>query len=72
MKAASVILTDSGGIREGLFPRKASLVMRDNTERPEAVSAGTVLLVGTEAKSIVDEVKKLLDDQDHYTTMAAS
>lgn len=73
MRAASVILTDSGGIQEEAPSLgKPVLVMRNNTERPEAVFAGTVMLVGTEAKSIVAEVKKLLDDQGHYTRMATS
>lgn len=63
MRRAHVILTDSGGVQEeapGLG--KPVLVMRDVTERPEAVTAGTVKLVGTSTQTIVEEVSKLYDD----------
>jgi UDP-N-acetylglucosamine 2-epimerase (non-hydrolysing) len=46
------------------------LVMRDNTERPEAVDAGTVTLIGTDEERIVKEVDRLLHDQDHFDSMA--
>jgi UDP-N-acetylglucosamine 2-epimerase (non-hydrolysing) len=68
---ASIVLTDSGGIQEeapGLG--KPVLVMRDTTERPEAVEAGTVKLVGTNYNKIVSEVAHLLDDAMHYTKMS--
>lgn len=71
MEKASVILTDSGGIQEeapGLG--KPVLVMRDTTERPEALEAGTVELVGTEYFRIVDKVSKLLTDQEAYEKMS--
>lgn len=68
---ASIVLTDSGGIQEeapGLG--KPVLVMRDTTERPEAVDAGTVKLVGTDYDKIVLEVAHLLDDADYYNSMS--
>ena len=71
MEKSTIILTDSGGIQEeapGLG--KPVLVMRDTTERPEALSAGTVKLVGTDFDKIVDEVSLLLDDATHYETMS--
>lgn len=71
MECASIVLTDSGGIQEeapGLG--KPVLVMRDTTERPEALSAGTVILVGTDYDRIVNNVSKLLDDQDAYERMS--
>jgi len=71
MEKSCVVLTDSGGIQEeapGLG--KPVLVMRDTTERPEAVSAGTVKLVGTNYKKIVSETSNLLDDVDYYETMS--
>lgn len=71
MQNANIVLTDSGGIQEeapGLG--KPVLVMRDTTERPEAVEAGTVKLVGTNKQVIVDEVEKLLNDREHYNQMA--
>ena len=64
-------MTDSGGIQEeapGLG--KPVLVMRDTTERPEALEAGTVKLVGTDYDRIVTEVSSLLDDQYHYDAMS--
>jgi UDP-N-acetylglucosamine 2-epimerase (non-hydrolysing) len=71
MQNANIVLTDSGGIQEeapGLG--KPVLVMRDTTERPEAVDAGTVKLVGTNKQVIVDEVEKLLNDPEYYHQMA--
>lgn len=70
MEKSAIVLTDSGGIQEeapGLG--KPVLVMRDTTERPEALEAGTVKLVGTDYDKIVDEVSFLLDDEAHYEAM---
>lgn len=68
---AFLILTDSGGIQEEAPSLgKPVLVMRDVTERPEAVEAGTVRLVGTDEKLIVAETERLLDDARHYASMA--
>ena len=71
MDKSTIVLTDSGGIQEeapGLG--KPVLVMRDTTERPEALEAGTVKLVGTNYDKIVAEVSALLDDQTHYDAMS--
>lgn len=71
MEKCTIVLTDSGGIQEeapGLG--KPVLVMRDTTERPEAVDAGTVKLVGTNYQKIVDNVSQLLDDLEYYNTMS--
>ena len=71
MEMCNIVLTDSGGIQEeapGLG--KPVLVMRDTTERPEAVDAGTVKLVGTDYQKIVDNVSRLLDDAEYYNTMS--
>ncbi len=71
MEQSTLVLTDSGGIQEeapGLG--KPVLVMRDTTERPEAVDAGTVKLVGTNYDLIVKEVSLLLDVKAYYSTMA--
>jgi UDP-N-acetylglucosamine 2-epimerase (non-hydrolysing) len=66
-----VIVTDSGGIQEEAPALgKPVLVLRENTERPEAVSAGVARLVGTDAKRIVREACLLLDDPAHYRQMA--
>jgi UDP-N-acetylglucosamine 2-epimerase (non-hydrolysing) len=71
MQDSSVILTDSGGVQEeGPSLGKPVLVMRDTTERPEAVHAGTVRLVGTDEELIVSEVTRLLTDEDAYSSMA--
>lgn len=68
---ATVVLTDSGGVQEEAPSLgKPVLVMRDNTERPEAVDAGTVRLVGTDARRIVGEVSHLLTDAGAYGRMA--
>jgi UDP-N-acetylglucosamine 2-epimerase (non-hydrolysing) len=71
MEKSYLVLTDSGGIQEeapGLG--KPVLVMRDTTERPEAVDAGTVMLVGTDYDKIVVETSTLLDNQDCYDAMS--
>ncbi|MFA5540262.1 MAG: UDP-N-acetylglucosamine 2-epimerase (non-hydrolyzing) [Bacteroidales bacterium] len=71
MEKSTIVLTDSGGIQEeapGLG--KPVLVMRDTTERPEAVDAGTVKLVGTDYNKIVGEVSLLLDDHNIYNKMS--
>jgi UDP-N-acetylglucosamine 2-epimerase (non-hydrolysing) len=71
MNRAYIILTDSGGIQEEAPSLgKPVLVMRDNTERPEAVSAGTVKLVGTSGDKIISAVQLLLDDPDEYQKMS--
>lgn len=71
MRRAGVILTDSGGVQEEAPSLgKPVLVMRDTTERPEAVDAGTVKLVGTDADLIVLETCKLLDNQAAYNAMS--
>lgn len=68
---STLILTDSGGIQEEAPSiGKPVLVMRDNTERPEAVEAGTVRMVGTETRDIVQGVQTLLDDEVQYNKMA--
>lgn len=71
MEKSTLVLTDSGGIQEeapGLG--KPVLVMRDTTERPEALDAGTVKLVGTDRDKIISEVSRLLDDADYYEKMS--
>lgn len=71
MSKASIVLTDSGGIQEeapGLG--KPVLVMRDTTERPEALASGTVHLVGTDYNKIITEVSTLLDDEEAYHKMS--
>jgi len=71
MEKAAVVLTDSGGIQEeapGLG--KPVLVMRDTTERPEALASGTVHLVGTDYQKIMDEVSTLLDNEEAYEKMS--
>lgn len=73
MERCYLVLTDSGGIQEeapGLG--KPVLVMRDTTERPEAVDAGTVKLVGTDYNLIVSETSKLIDDIEYYNKMSQS
>ena len=71
MEKSTIVLTDSGGIQEeapGLG--KPVLVMRDTTERPEALEAGTVKLVGANYDKIIDEVSKLLTGQEYYERMS--
>jgi len=71
MNRSSIILTDSGGIQEEAPSLgKPVLVMRDTTERPEAVDAGTVKLVGTNVEKIVNQVSLLLDDHSYYQEMS--
>lgn len=71
MKQSYLVLTDSGGLQEEAPSLgKPVLVLRDTTERPEAIRAGTAKLVGTETQTIIQEVSMLLDDQKVYTTMA--
>jgi UDP-N-acetylglucosamine 2-epimerase len=71
MDRADIIVTDSGGIQEEAPSLgKPVLVTREHTERPEAVSAGTVRLVGTDRTRIVREVHRLLDSSEHYNSMA--
>lgn len=71
MEKSTIVLTDSGGIQEeapGLG--KPVLVMRDTTERPEALEAGTVKLVGTDYDKIVKEVSALLEEEEYYNQMS--
>jgi len=71
MRRATILLTDSGGIQEeGPSLGKPVLVMREKTERPEAVEAGTALLVGTDEDRIVAEAARLLDDPEEYSRRA--
>lgn len=71
IKASKIVLTDSGGVQEEAPSLgKPVLVMRENTERPEAVEAGTARLIGSQQQSIVDAVSHLLDDSEAYAAMA--
>lgn len=71
LSLAHIVLTDSGGVQEEAPSLgKPVLVMRDNTERPEAVDAGTVALIGTDEERIVAEVSRLLHDAEHFEAMA--
>ncbi|MFD3799883.1 non-hydrolyzing UDP-N-acetylglucosamine 2-epimerase [Kocuria palustris] len=71
LAVADVVLTDSGGVQEEAPSLgKPVLVMRENTERPEAVTAGTVKLIGTDEERIVEEVSTLLHNEAIYTSMA--
>nr|WP_137172357.1 UDP-N-acetylglucosamine 2-epimerase (non-hydrolyzing) [Massilia sp. HP4] len=73
MNRAAILLTDSGGIQEEAPSLgKPVLVMRDTTERPEAVAAGTVRLVGTGIESIVGGIRTLLSDPDEYGRMSSA
>jgi UDP-N-acetylglucosamine 2-epimerase (non-hydrolysing) len=73
MKRSTLILTDSGGIQEEAPSLgKPVLVMRENTERPEAVDAGTVKLIGTSNRKLVESVTDLLDQPALYRKMTAS
>ena len=73
MNRANLILTDSGGVQEEAPSLgKPVLVMRDTTERPEAVDAGTVKLVGTDKRTIIDNVTTLLTDEKTYDIMATA
>lgn len=71
MNRSKLIITDSGGVQEEAPSLgKPVLVMRDTTERPEAVLAGTVLLVGTNSDKIVSQTQKLIDNPDFYNQMS--
>jgi len=73
MKRSHIILTDSGGIQEEAPSLgKPVLVLRSTTERPEAVNAGTVILVGTDRSKIVATASRLLGDDDLYQRMACA
>lgn len=72
MNESYLIITDSGGVQEEAPSLgKPVLVMRDTTERPEAVASGTVLLAGTNVDKITSETQKLLDNETHYKEMSA-
>ena len=72
MTQSYMIITDSGGVQEEAPSLgKPVLVMRDTTERPEAVTAGTVILVGTNKEKIVAEAQNLLDNENNYVAMSA-
>ena len=71
MEKAYLIITDSGGVQEEAPSLgKPVLVMRDTTERPEAVDAGTVLLVGTNTEKIISETKRLIENKQAYESMS--
>lgn len=71
LSLADIVLTDSGGVQEEAPSLgKPVLVMRENTERPEAVVSGTVKLIGTHQQRLVDEVSLLLDSEESYAAMA--
>src|SRR5699024_3019990 len=71
LNLADIVLTDSGGVQEEAPSLgKPVLVMRENTERPEAVVAGTVKLIGTHPQRLVDEVSLLMDSEAAYDGMA--
>lgn len=71
MSKSYIILTDSGGIQEEASSLgKPVLVLREETERPEAVEAGVVKLIGTNSKNIIKEIKELLDNEEKYLEMA--
>ena len=72
MNRAKIIITDSGGVQEEAPSLgRPVLVMRDTTERPEAVDAGTVILVGTDKEKIVKEALDLLNNKEHFDAMSA-
>jgi UDP-N-acetylglucosamine 2-epimerase (non-hydrolysing) len=71
LSLAYLVLTDSGGVQEEAPTLgKPVLVMRETTERPEGVEAGTAILVGANRGRIIDETFRLLDDDEHYSTMS--
>lgn len=73
MNRAALILTDSGGVQEGAPALgKPVLLMRDTTERPEAVTTGTVLLVGTDCGKIVSETENIMMDDQRYRRKATA
>ena len=72
MNKSYLIITDSGGVQEEAPSLgKPVLVMRDTTERPEAVEAGTVILVGTDTNKIITHTQELLDDSQVYQKMSS-
>jgi len=72
MNQSYLIITDSGGVQEEAPSLgKPVLVMRDTTERPEAVEVGTVILVGTDTNKIIKETQELLDDSKKYESMSS-
>ena len=72
MNQSYLIITDSGGVQEEAPSLgKPVLVMRETTERPEAVEAGTVILVGTDTNKIIKETQELLDNPKKYNSMSA-
>jgi UDP-N-acetylglucosamine 2-epimerase (non-hydrolysing) len=72
MDKSFLIITDSGGVQEEAPSLgKPVLVMRDTTERPEALDAGTVLLVGTDTNKIIEATRRLLFDEQRYHKMSA-
>ena len=71
MNRSKIIITDSGGVQqEAPSLGKPVLVMRENTERPEAVDAGTVILVGTNKEKIVNAALDLLDNKERFQLMS--
>jgi UDP-N-acetylglucosamine 2-epimerase (non-hydrolysing) len=73
LRHSLIVLTDSGGIQEEAPAfGKPVFVLRETTERPEAVLAGTVVLVGTETRRVVDEVQKVLDDENKFSAMSSA
>lgn len=71
MQRSYIVLTDSGGLQEEAPALgKPVLVLRDTTERPEAVLAGTVRVIGTEKETVAGEIRRLLEDREHYRWMA--
>ena len=70
MRQAHIVVTDSGGIQEGALAGQPVLVLRQVTERPEAVEAGAVKVIGTERQMIVNEISRLLDDPTERERMA--
>jgi UDP-N-acetylglucosamine 2-epimerase len=72
MSRAYIILTDSGGIQEeATVLRKPTLVMRETTERPEAITAGTAMLVGSSQENIIGNAERLLNDSEAYRSMSS-
>ena len=73
LNTCHIVLSDSGGVQEEApAVGRPVLVMRDTTERPEGIEAGTALLVGTDRDNIVSEVERLLDEPEHHARMAAA
>jgi UDP-N-acetylglucosamine 2-epimerase (non-hydrolysing) len=71
IKHSYLVISDSGGLQEEAPALgKPVLVLRESTERPEAVEAGTAKLVGTDPERIVEEASRLLEDEDAYSAMA--